>query len=115
MSLQAIQQEMQQEAKIDKTINGIVKRLLKSNQNKKYRIVSSKKQSDAILVFNRYNLSTYSLVLNEENNESLNELERDRDITMVYLKNKNTHDAKRAIYGDIKNILPAKQNIKKIF
>ena len=113
MSLQTIQQEMQQEAKIDKTINGIVKRLLKCNQNNRYRIVSSKKQSDAILIFNRYNLSTYSFVLNEKNNEALNEYERDSRITMVYLKNKNTHDAKRATYGDIKNILPVKQNIKK--
>ena len=113
MSLQTIQQEMQQEAKIDKTINGIVNRLLKYNENKKYRIVSSKKQSDAILVFNRYNLLTYSFILNEENNEALNEYERDSRITMVYLKNKNTHDAKRATYGDIRNIVPAKQNIKK--
>ena len=72
-----------------------------------------KKQSDAILVFNRYNLSTYSFVLNEENNESLNELERDSHITMVYLKNKNTHDTKRATYGDIRNTLPVKRNIKK--
>ena len=114
MSLQTIQQEMQQEAKIDKTINGIVNRLLKYNENKKYRIVSSKKQSDAILVFNRYNLSTYSFVLNEENNEDIIRYERDNRITMVFLKNKNPHDAKRATYGDIRNIIPAaKQNIKK--
>ena len=115
MSLQTIQQEMQQEAKIDKTINGIVNRLLKYNENKKYRIVSSKKQSDAILVFNRYNLSTYSFILNEKNNEAVNEYERDRRITMVFFKNKNTHDTKRATYGDIKNIVPVKQNIKKYF
>ena len=32
---------------------------------------------------------------------------------MVYLKNKNPHDTKRATRGDIKNIVPAKkQNIK---
>ena len=114
MSLQTIQQEMQQEAKIDKTINGIVNRLLKWNENKRYRIVSSRKQSDAILVFNRYNLSTYSFVLNEENNEALNEYEHDSRITMVFLKNTNPHDTKRATLGDIRNIVPAaKQNIKK--
>ena len=38
-----IQEEIDREAKIDKTINGIIKRLLKCNQNNKYRIVSSKK------------------------------------------------------------------------
>ena len=114
MSLQTIQQEMEQEAKIDKAIDGIINRLLKYNENRKYRIVSSRKQSDTILVFNCYNLSTYSFVLNEENNEALNEHERDSRITMVHLKNKNTHDAKRATYGDIRNIVSAaKQNIKK--
>ena len=116
MSLRTIQQEMEQEAKIDKAIDGIINCLLKYNENKRYHIVSSRKQSDAILVFNRYNLSTYSFVLNEENNAALNEYERDSRITMVYLKNKNTHDAKRATYGDIRNLLPAaKQNIKKLF
>ena len=113
MSLQTIQQEMQQEAKIDKAINGIVNRLLKYNENKRYRIVSSRKQSDAILVFKRYNLSTYLFVLNEENNEALNEYERDSRVTMVFLKNTNPHDTKRATLGDIRNIVPAKQNIKK--
>ena len=108
-----IQEEIDAEAKIDKTINATINRFLKYKENKRYRIVSSKKQSDSILVFNRHNLSTYSLVLNEENNEALNKYERDSRITMVYLKNKNTHDAKRATYGDIKNIVPVKQNIKK--
>ena len=115
MSLQTIQQEIQQEAKIDKTINRIVNRFLKYNENKKYCIVSSKRQSDAILVFNHYNLSTYSFVLNEENNEALNEYERNSHVTTVYLKNKNPHDAKRATYGDIKKTVSMKQNIKKIF
>ena len=84
MSLQTILQEMQQEAKIDKTSDSITKRLLKFKENKKYRIVSSRSQSDAILIFNRYNLSTYSFVLNEENNEALNKFEQDSRVTMVF-------------------------------
>ena len=114
MSLQAIQQEMEQEAKIDKSINSTIKRFLKQNGNKRYRIVSCRKQSDLIIVFNRYNLSTYSFVLNEENDEALNKCERDNRFTMVYLKNKNPHDAKRTTYGDFKKSAPAsKSNLQK--
>ena len=35
MSLQTIQHEMEQEAKIDKAINGVTNRLLKYKENKK--------------------------------------------------------------------------------
>ena len=113
MSLQTIQQEMEQEAKIDKCIDGMVKRFLK--QNRKYRIVQTRNQSDAVLLFIRSNLSNYSFVLNEENNEDLDRYERDNRITTVFLKNKNPHDNKRSTFGDIKKYLPAsKSNYKNI-
>ena len=113
MSLQTIQQEMEQEAKIDKTIDGMVKRFIK--QNRKYRIVQTRQQANAILVFIRTNLSNYSFVLNEENNEDIIRYERDNRITMVFLKNKNPHDNIRSTYGDIKKCLPAtKSNNKSI-
>ena len=108
-TLQELHREMQREEKIDKSINSIITRFLKARTNRKYRIVSSREQSHALLVFNHNNLSAYSFILNEENNESINALEHDNNITLVYLKSTNPHDAKKATYGDIKNIIPAKK------
>ena len=115
MSLQTILQEMQREEKIDKSINAIMNRFLKTRTNRKYRVVSSREQAHAILIFKRNNLSTYSFILNEENNENIDALEQDNNITLVYLKSTNPHDAKRVTQGDIKNIIPAKKNFFLIF
>ena len=107
--IREIQQEMQQEAKIDKAINNIVKRLLKQNQNRKYRIVSTRKEASALLIFIRSQLSSYSFVLNEENNETLDRYEHDDRITIIFLKNKNPHDSKNATRGDINKNASAKK------
>ena len=105
MSLQAIQQEMQQEAKIDKTINNIVKRLFKLPDYKKYRIINDRKNSDAILVFNRYDLTTYNIVLNDNKSKNLDEAIRiSNNAKIFYLKNKNPHDSKNSTLGQIKKV-----------
>ena len=106
MSLQAIQQEMQQEARIDKAINSIVKRFLKQKQNNKYRIVSTREECTAMLIFIRSNLSAYSFILNDDKIDSY--VSNDR-ITIIYLKNKNPHDSKKATIGDIKNVASVKK------
>ena len=111
MSLQAIQQEMEQEAKIDKSIDGIVKRFLKQSK-KKYRIVQTRQQADAILVFIRTNRPNFSLALIEGNNENIIECERDNRFTIVFLKSKNPHDAKRTTYGDVKGTMSAMKKLK---
>ena len=112
MSLQAIQQEMEQEAKIDKTIDIFVKRFLK--QNRKYYKVPKREQSDVILVFYRTDVSKYGIVLNKDSNNFIDEYERDDSVTLIYLKNKNPHDAKRTTYGDVKGIIPSAKMKKKI-
>ena len=109
VTLQAIQEEMQQEARIDKAIDGIIKRLLKRNENKKYRIVSTRKEATSILIFDRFDLSNYSFVLNDENNEELRRLISDSRVTVVYLKNKNPRDSKSSTIGDIKSVAPPKK------
>ena len=110
MSLQLqIEQEIQREAKIDKRIDSIVKRILKYSENRKYRIVTRRKDADAVIVFIRSDLSKYNIVLNEENNEHLNNHEHDARITMIFLKNKKPHDSKKATLGDIINVQPAKK------
>ena len=77
--------------------------------------MQTRKQADAILVFFRENIANFSFFLNEENNEALNKFEHDKNITLVYLKSTNPHDAKRSTYGYIKNILPALKKEKKFF
>ena len=106
MSLQQqIQREMQQEAKIDKTINNIVKRLLKLPDYKKYRIINDRKNSDAILVFNRYDLTTYNIALNDNKSKNLDEAIRiSNNANFFYLKNKNSHDSKNSTLGQIKKV-----------
>ena len=106
MSLQQqIQREMQQEAKIDKTINNIVKRLFKLPDYEKYRIINDRKNSDAILVFNRYDLTTYNIVLNDNKSKNLDEPIRiSNNAKIFYLKNKNPHDPKNSTLGQIKRV-----------
>ena len=108
MSLQQqIEREMQQEAKIDKTINNVVKRLFKLPDYKKYRIINDRKNSDAILVFNRYDLTTYNILLNDNKSKNLDEairISNNNNAKIFYLKNKNPHDSKNSTLGQIKKV-----------
>ena len=108
MSLQQrIQREIDEEARIDKRIEALKKHFLRQHANKKYRIVSTRKEADAILFFNRTNLTKYNIMLNEDINEETKEVlescEHNPYITLVFLKNKNPHDAKLATCGDIRS------------
>ena len=103
MSLQQqIQREINEEARIDKRIESFKKRLMKLHCNRKYRIIPNNKGADAMIVFNRNNLSKYNIVLYEENNETLATIENNPKYTLIFLKNKNPHDAKLSTYGDLK-------------
>ena len=110
MSLQVqIQREMQREAKIDKTIERLLKIFLKQPGNKKYKTIPSKKGADAVLIFERLDIVKYSMFLCDENNEFLEEcIENPSLVTLVFLKNKNPHDARSITYGDIRSTLPRK-------
>ena len=107
MSLQQqIQREIDEEARIDKRIESMKKRILKQPGNRKYRILSTNNGADAALVFVSKNLTKYSIVLYEENNEILNGFENDSRFSMIFLKNKNPHDTKLTTYGYIKAMGP---------
>ena len=73
---------------------------MKQQGNRKYRILSNNKGADAALVIDRRNLSRYNIVLYEENNEILDSFENNPRFSMIFLKNKNPHDAKLTTYGD---------------
>ena len=110
--IQSIQQEIEQEAKIYKRVDRIVKRFLKQPINRKYRLVSSRDEAHVILIFNRSNLSSYSLILNEKGNQTIALCENTPFITMKFLKNTNPHDFRTSTIGDINNIAPPKKFYK---
>ena len=100
MSLQRqIEEEMQREAAIDKKIENIKKRFLRQRSYGKYLVVYTRKESDAVLFFDRSDLTSYNILLNEE---IISEYEDDPRFTMVFLKNKNPRDARTSTYGDIR-------------
>ena len=105
-----IEEEIQREAEIDKRIENIKKRFLKQQASKKYRIIPTKKDADAVLLFNRSDLRNYNIVLCKENNEFIEMCDNESTITTIFLKNKNPHDAKASTYGDIRKTNPKKKN-----
>ena len=111
MSLQQqIQEEIQREAFIDKRIENIKKRFFKQPANRKYRIVSTRKEADSVLLFDRTDLTKYSMFLCGEHNEVLEMCDNEPTITKIYLKNKNPHDAKASTYGDIRRSAPKRKD-----
>ena len=82
--IREIQQEMQQEDKIDKYIDSKVNKWLKTHRN--YRKVNSRKDATAMLIFILANLSRYTFVFNEKNNETLDRYEHDEKLTLNILK-----------------------------
>ena len=100
--IQQINQEINQEAKIDKAIDKIFKHALKRVQFKKYRPVSNRLQADLIFLFDRSNLPYFTVILNEDNNEGINEGMNEPGFTMKFVKNTNPRDTKNNTIGDIK-------------
>ena len=63
--IQQIQREIDEEARIDKKIELYKKKFLKQNSNKKYKIITTRKDADIIVVFDRTNMTTYDIVYND--------------------------------------------------
>ena len=107
--IRQIQEEMRREAEIDKNIERIKKYFLKQPANRKYKIIPTKDGADAALLFYRENLRNYNIVLCKDNNEFIDACDEEPSIIMIYLKNKNPHDAKASTYGDIRKTKPWKK------
>ena len=106
-----IQEEIDREAKIDKAIDRILKRILKTPKYKHYHIINERQNADALIIFKRYDLIFYNVILNDnKKNDFIDFVITDSNFKVFYLKNKNTHDAKRATYGDIKEIASIKKS-----
>ena len=99
--MQQINQEIEQEAKLEKRISRIVNRFLKQPDNSKFYRVETKDKADALLVFNRDDLSKYFIISNNDG-DTLAAFERTPTIILIYLKNKNPHDRRNTTIGDIR-------------
>ena len=87
--LQQIQNEMEEEAKIDRIISSKLKKILNSTKNVKQ--VYKQEDCDMILIFNRDNLTSIQSMYVDDPKEKINFSERE---TIFYFKNKNTHGSK---------------------
>ena len=99
--LQQIKEEMQREAEIEKRIENMKKRILKRQEYKKYRVIPTRKDADAVIVFDHENLPKYNFIVYKENGYYLNDFENNHSATIVYLKNKNPRDAKSSTIGHV--------------
>ena len=89
-----IQEEIDREAKIDKTINRKLKRFLTTTKNLKQ--VYRQEDCDTILVFNRDDLSQCNAFFVNDLKEKIYFPDR---TTIFYFKNKNNHNSKLHQYS----------------
>ena len=103
---QQIQEEMDREAKIDQTIESMVKKFLK--RNKQFYRVPELNGCDAVLFYFRNDLKRYHIKLYREGNEAFKKLHELRGMSFVYLKNINTHNVKLHTHAFIRASTPFK-------
>ena len=97
---QSIQIEMLEEAVFEKRKQAFIKKFLKQHSNRKYKIVVNIKDADLIILLNKYDISKYVIIVNDNNKEIVPE--EGKDIyTEIYLKNKNPRDRKLNTIGDL--------------
>ena len=102
MDIQAIEREIQQEAKIDKTIEKLTTRWFK--QHKHFRRVDTREKSTAMIIFNRAELHKYTLIYNEENNPTLDSYMNDDRLTVIFVRNTNPRDRNKNTLGCIRKM-----------
>ena len=106
-----IQEEIDREAKIDREIESIVKKILK--RNKQFYRIPESNGCDVVLSFLRNDLTKYNIFLYKEDNEAFKKLSELKGVTLFYLKNKCTHDAKLNTCGFIRTYTPYEGIVKK--
>ena len=101
-----IQEEIDKEAKIDQTIESMVKKF--SKRNKQFYRVPELNGCDAVLFYFRNDLTRYHIKLYSEGNEAFKKLLDLGGATFVYLKNRNNHNTKLHTNAFIRNATPFK-------
>ena len=96
-----IEEEMEEEARIDRKIEIYKRKFLKEKGNSKYRIVSTRKEADVVVIYDRTNIENCALVLNSEKDKELDKCERSDRYTLIFLKNKNPRDRRLTTLRDM--------------
>ena len=102
-----IQDEIDQEAKIDRLIEAKTKKFLK--HNKQFRRVDHYTNCDATIIYHRDDLTRWYIRLSHEDNYPIEDLDK---VTCVYIKNKNKHDNALHTYSFLRDRAPSKKYCK---
>ena len=94
-----IQEEMDREAMIEKTINNSIKRFFK--RHKQFKLVDSIEQSDVILIFDKTDPEYFNILLTDDKGKSFLTNNLQPSYVLVYIKNKNKHNVKLHVLSDI--------------
>ena len=86
----------------DKRIKNFLKDFFKDH--KQFKEVSDAFNCDAILLFDKTNLKSYHIVIPNELNKSTNPTEPDDSCIVIYLKNNNPHDSRKATRGYVRRV-----------
>ena len=76
--------------------------------HKQFKEVPGRKDCDAMLMFNKTNLKTFTIFLNDDLNKGMIEAVESGLLNIIFLKNTNPRDSKKATYGIIKHSKPGK-------
>ena len=83
-----------------------IKKILKDffKVNKQFKEVSEQTNCDAVLIFNKDNLKSYHIVIRSEINNPVPPPEPDDSYTLIFLKNSNPHDSRKATRGYVRRV-----------
>ena len=89
----------------DKRIKKLLKKFFKKNTN--FKEVPERKGCDAIMMFSKKNLHDFTIFLNDDLNKDVIEAVESGLLNLIFLKNTNPRDSKKATYGIIKHSKPS--------
>ena len=94
-----IQEEIDQEAMVERRINNSIKRFFK--MFKQYKEVTSIDQSDVVLIFDKTDIEYFNVFMTDENVKNYFKTNINPNYLFVYVKSKNKHDAKTMVVSNI--------------
>ena len=83
-----------------------IKKILKGffKVHKQFKETSESDTCDAVLLFDKTNLKSYHIVVRNELNKTTNPPEPDDSCTVIFLKNSNPHDSRKATLGYVRRV-----------
>ena len=84
----------------DKRVKNFLKDFFKVH--KQFKETFEPETCDAVLLFDKTNLKSYHIVIRNELNKTANTPEPDDSCTVIFLKNSNPHDSRKATHGYVR-------------